>query len=366
MAPGLSTTISTMEEVPPKVTVLRFHYRTPYGWHLSVRGNCEGLSWYGGRPATFTSEQDEDVWELRLPVEDADATIEFKPLLNDEGWARGHNYITKAGSTVDLYPFFVSEHGYVVKKNITSKILNNERKVAIYVPPSYDENQYKQYPLVILQDGHNLFDNEDSFCGVHWQIGETMDLLCTTGGIKEVIIVGPYPVDRDYEYLPTAHEGIGGGSDKYLDFVTTELRPFIHNHFRSIKDGPVGIGGSSWGGILSLYAWLTRPDDFDVCGAISPSLKWDDRLMLKMCKEKLKKRPASHKLYLDCGTKNDESKSTRELNEYLSTREDVLPKSQYMYVLAEGHEHAEYYWAIRSPSALSFLLADPGRVQYDK
>jgi putative intracellular protease/amidase len=65
--------------------------------HVPVSTICTGLSWDEGKHATFTSENEEDVWELRLPVLVPDATIEFKPLLNDEAWARGHNYITKAG-----------------------------------------------------------------------------------------------------------------------------------------------------------------------------------------------------------------------------------------------------------------------------
>lgn len=361
MAPGFSATVET-----PSVTVLRIHYRTQYGWSISVRGTGEGLFWDWGKHATFTSDNGEDVWELRLPVEVPDSIIEFKPLLNDCAWARGCNYKTKAGSTMDIYPFFVSERGTVVKKYVPSKILNNERKVAIYLPPSYDENTYKSYPVFVFGDGHNLFDNEDSFCGVHWQIGEAMDALTCTGGIKEAIIVGPYPVDRDYEYLPTTSDGLGGGADKYLDFITKELRPFVNKHFRTIKSGPVGIAGSSWGGVISFYAWLTRPEEFDVCGAFSPSTKWDNRVLISMCKEKLTTRPPSHKLYLDCGTIKDEAKATRELHAYISTREDALPPKQYMYVIAEGHEHTEYHWSLRSPDALAFMLEDPDRVQYNR
>lgn len=125
------------------VTTLRFHYRTQYGWYLSVRGGSEGtyslrhahihhhhilslvqhsfmlvctynsifhalcsfhicnmysgLSWEVGKGATFTHENGEDVWELVLPVSEPNSAVEFKPLLNDEAWAKGHNYITKAG-----------------------------------------------------------------------------------------------------------------------------------------------------------------------------------------------------------------------------------------------------------------------------
>lgn len=84
--------------------------------------------------------------------------------------------------------------------------------------------------------------------------------------VQTILTKYRYPVDRDFEYLPTVNEGLGGGADKYLDFLTTELRPFISSNFRAIESGPVGIAGSSWGGVISFYAWLTRPNEFSLCG----------------------------------------------------------------------------------------------------
>jgi hypothetical protein len=44
-------------------------------------------------------------------------------------------------------------------------------------------------------------------------------------------------------------------------------------------------------------------------------------------------------------------------------RTDLISKNQMLYVKAEGHEHSEYHWSLRAPKALSFMLADKGRVQ---
>ena len=48
------------------------------------------------------------------------------------------------------------------------------------------------FVILLYQDGHNLFDAADSFCGDTWQIRETMDDLCCNGAIKECIVVGMY------------------------------------------------------------------------------------------------------------------------------------------------------------------------------
>ena len=56
----------------------------------------------------------------------------------------------------------------------------------------------------------------------------------------------------------------GGGGEKYLDALTQELRPRIDAQLRTADS--YSIAGSSYGGFISLYAWLTRPKFFDACG----------------------------------------------------------------------------------------------------
>jgi len=362
--------------LPP--TVLRIHYKTKFGDSVSVRGSAEGLSWEVGTPATWTNEmnkknrckdnnkqeemEEEDVWQLELNVVySSSPSFSFKPLLNDLVWAKGADYIGHIGKTTDIYPFFNNENGTITRHLVPSSILSNERITAVYLPPSYYENPFKTYPLLIMQDGHNLFDCEDSFTSEHWRIGEAMDKLCTSGGISEYIVVGPYPVDREFEYLPVEYNTQGGGSDKYLDFLTKELRPFISQHYR-IQPGPDGIGGSSYGGIIAFYAWVMRPNDFHLCGAFSPSMKWGNRVMFDIAQKHLKKRLPEDKIYLDSGTIKDESRATYDMKMYLS-KTDFITKDQMLYVKAEGHEHSEYHWALRAPKALSFLLADSDRNQ---
>lgn len=351
-------------------TVFRVHYRTKFGDFISIRGSAQGLAWHLGLQARWETEKEEDVWVLSLEVDkdSEEENVEFKPLVNDETWAKGPNYKVKAGETIDIYPFFFSNQGHYFKTNFHSASLGNTRRLAIYLPPSYEENTFKRYPVILFQDGHNLFDTEDSFCGDTWQLDQALDDLSCHGGIKECIIVGIYPVSREWEYLPTSAVPFfstdsvqkGGGADSYLDALVGELKPQVDRHLRTIPDS-YGIAGSSYGGMLSFYAWVTRPDDFAFCGAFSPSLRWDNRVIFEITKNVLTNRPNNHKVYLDCGSNEGGVELVAEMTDYL--RKKSFGEDRLLFVEGKGHNHSEKSWAARTPKALSFLLADPERVQ---
>lgn len=346
-------------------TVIRVHYHTVFGDFITIRGSSNGLSWDIGHEMTWTrAENQEDVWVLslgNLQGVTKDDVIRFKPLINDEVWAKGVDYFVRAGETIDIYPFFLATTGTVFKAPFESELMGNSRKLAVYLPPSYEENPYKRYPVIFFNDGHNLFDTEDSFCGDTWQLREAMDTICCNGSIQEQIVVGIYPLQREFEYLPTAgSQGNGGGADIYLDMIAQELRTCINAELRTT--GACAIAGSSYGGLISLYAWVTRPNVFSVCGAFSPSLRFDNGVVVDIVKEKLRKRPDVHKLYMDCGSLRDGSEPVKEMAKHLQS-DPTLNKDQFLFVLGEGHEHKEKHWAIRTPGALKFMFPDPQRVK---
>jgi len=217
---------------------------------------------------------------------------------------------------------------------------------------------------VFFQDGHNLFFAEESFCGETWQLSEAMDNVCCSGGIIEQIIVGVYPVSRQWEYLPTysSNLGYGGGADRYLDFLTHELRPEIDRHLRTVRDS-YSIAGSSYGGCISLYAWVTRPKEFKVCGAFSPSVGWDNNVLFGIVEKQLTERPPGHKLYIDCGSRDQKAIVTKMVEHV--RRLNVLKKDQIFFVVGEDHRHTERDWALRTPLALAYMFADPLRSKGD-
>lgn len=150
--------------------------------------------------------------------------------------------------------------------------LNRKRRIWIYLPKGY-ASASRQYPVLYMQDGQNLFNEQTAPFG-EWGVDEALDSLQQKTG-KECIVVG---IDnggekRTTEYNPynNPKEGKGEG-DAYLAFLVKTLKPYIDSKYRT-KKGPENtfIAGSSLGGFISFYAMLKYPDIFGAGGIFSPS-----------------------------------------------------------------------------------------------
>lgn len=150
--------------------------------------------------------------------------------------------------------------------------LNRQRRIWIYLPPSY-ANGSRSYPVLYMLDGQNLFDRRTSFSG-EWEVDESLDKLDQSGHPTAIVVGidngGPFRIE---EYTPWPNDKYGGGrGEETLDFIRLELKPYIDGHFRTLK-GPehTGIMGSSLGGLMAMYAGLKSPDVFGKIGAFSPA-----------------------------------------------------------------------------------------------
>jgi len=344
-------------------TQVRVHYDVGFGNRVTLRGDAGGLTWDAGRDCTWT---DGNVW--LCDVDASAATVEVKPLFNDETWAKGSNWRVAPGATLDIYPFFFASSGRVVTHSaFASTILGNARDLFVYLPPSYDENAAKSYPIVLMHDGQNLFEPALSFSGVAWEIDAAIDTLAGSSGIVEPIVVGvantPARID---EYTPTRDASFGGGNaDAYLRFLTDEVLPFIRTTYRTSGDR-VGLAGSSLGGLVSLHGCWTRPDRFDRCGVLSPSLWWDEReLLTRIQSDTATAADKPITIYLDSG---DSGSSADGMADTIAMRDILVAKGFVLgetldYVLGVGDMHTESAWAARAPGALRFLLQDPDRAR---
>jgi enterochelin esterase-like enzyme len=141
------------------------------------------------------------------------------------------------------------------------------RELPVWVPPGYDDPEHAdwRYPVLYLNDGQNLFEQQPGIPG-EWRVDETVTELVRAGKIKPLIIVGipNSGTDRAREYLPLAAiDGVEPRADEYLGFLTREVMPRIQRVFR-VGRGPenTSIGGASLGAVVSLYAATKRPDLF--------------------------------------------------------------------------------------------------------
>ena len=253
-----------------------------------------------------------------------------------------------------------------VHKNFHSKILDNDREVLVYLPSGYDANKSRRYPVFYLHDGQNLFDGATSFIpGQEWRVDETAQSLIAAGKIEPLIIVGVYNTkDRIDEYTPAvdAKYKLGGKADLYGRMLVEELKPFIDTEYRTKKDARhTGLGGSSLGGLVSLYLALKYPTVFSRAAVVSPSV-WFANKQIVHYVEALAKKPAV-RIWIDIGTKEGRTaeEAQQTVNDARLLKETLIKQGWKVgkdlnYFEADGAEHNEAAWAARVESILRFLF----------
>jgi len=171
--------------------------------------------------------------------------------------------------------------------SLHSTILNETRKIWVYVPPHTSEKT--KYPVLYLLDGDGHFD---SVTGMIKQLSTINGNTLT----PEMIVVGIPNTDRTRDLTPT-HVNIvfgdstfsktSGGGNKFFDFIEQELFPFIEKKYPSTSYKT--FVGHSLGGLMVIDALVKRPQLFTNYIAIDPSLWWDNQLLLKQADSVLSK-----------------------------------------------------------------------------
>jgi predicted alpha/beta superfamily hydrolase len=241
-----------------------------------------------------------------------------------------------------------------------SEILPDDRVVSVYVPVQYMEDEERRFPVLYLQDGQNLFDGRTSYiAGKTWRAHVTADRLNEEGRIEPVILVGVANtgVRRMAEYTPTRDYKMGGGEGRsYGRLLVEELKPSIDRLYRTLPEAAnTGIGGSSLGGLISLYLGFEYPEVFGKVAVISPSLWWDRRSVLKLVAEKQPKPEL--RIWLDIGT----AEGARHVRDTEMLRQLLVKRgwqggTDLAAVIAEGAMHDEEAWARRFGDMLEFLF----------
>jgi enterochelin esterase-like enzyme len=240
--------------------------------------------------------------------------------------------------------------------------LAGERDVTVYVPPGYEEDRERDYQLLILQDGQNLFDPETSFIrGRTWRVAEHADEAIDAEEVEPLVIVGVANAGerRLAEYTPIRDWKLGGGeAGKYAEMLTRELLPFLHARYR-LRSGAdnTGVGGSSLGGLVSLWMGLRYSKIFGKLAVLSPSVWWNHRYIVGYLNDVapvLARRP---QIWLDVG--DQEGRRTLGDAELLARRLQVHGWRQgedLHFEEVAGGTHDETAWAERVRPMLRFLF----------
>ena len=241
-----------------------------------------------------------------------------------------------------------------------SKVTDEKHDFIVYLPPMYDEQPDRRFPVLYMQDGQNLFDPETSFCkGNYWHMGETADALINAGEIEPLIIVGIYNTGKHRidEYTPVEDKRLGGGqADAYGQMLVEELKPFADHAYRTLPgEANCGLGGSSLGGLVTLYLGLRYTWMFSKLAVMSPSVWWRKRAILKTVAQ-IKRKP-NLKIWLDIGTNEGQSAlpDARELNITL-VKKGWVGGRDLSYLEVPDAQHTESAWAQRVAPMLKFLF----------
>jgi enterochelin esterase family protein len=157
--------------------------------------------------------------------------------------------------------------GQVVIERVRSKVLEGnragdpvERRVPVYLPPSYAAASARRYPVCYVLTGFTgrgrmlLNDNP-------WNpaLDDRMDALIGSGACAEMILVMPDCFTRygGSQYLNSTATG------RYMDHLIEELVPHIDRRYRTLPErAHRGVAGKSSGGYGALVLGLLHSETF--------------------------------------------------------------------------------------------------------
>jgi predicted alpha/beta superfamily hydrolase len=243
-----------------------------------------------------------------------------------------------------------------------SQYLPDARNIVVYLPPGYEEEPERAYPVLYMQDGQNLFDPETSFIrGRTWEMREQADEAIEAGEVEPLIIVGIYNTGgrRIAEYTHERDWQRGGGdADRYGLLLTGELMPWIARRYRVRTDrASTGLGGSSLGGLVTLYLGLRYAHVFGKLAVLSPSVWWNHKSILGYLNERAPQIWERPRMWLDVGEEEGQRtlRDTEALERRLRANGWVSGETLHFERVPDG-THDEASWARRVKPMLRFLF----------
>ena len=196
-------------------------------------------------------------------------------------------FITRLTTLIILTQFSIcpaqqKKSDFVIGDKISfeSKVLYERRTIVVIPPYNYKDRPDEKFPVVyVLDPGNNLF----ATFGIVNYYSDMLKIM------PRMIIVGVVSGDREKDYLPAPSKDYptGGGADKFLRFIHSELVPLIDSAYPASSERC--IIGHSAGGLFAVYALEHQPDLFNSFICIDPSLWYDDQSSTREMPEFLKK-----------------------------------------------------------------------------
>jgi S-formylglutathione hydrolase FrmB len=155
----------------------------------------------------------------------------------------------------------VKVHGKALEGNLSGEPA--DREVSIYLPPSYDRDRSKRYPVVILLHGYSLTNkywvggSGQGFGSI--DVPGAMDRDIATAKSREMILVMP---DGNSKYDGSMYSSSVTSGD-WESFVAEDLVAYVDGHYRTLANrASRGLAGHSMGGYGTIRIGMKRPDVF--------------------------------------------------------------------------------------------------------
>jgi predicted alpha/beta superfamily hydrolase len=231
--------------------------------------------------------------------------------------------------------------------------LNKTRKIWALIPHDYDKTD-ERYPVMYLQDAQNLFNEKAAFG--NWEIDKKLAVMSEYKIGKIIIIAIEHAEEDRVKEYNVGKTVLGKGQGKkYIRFVTDTLKPFVDANFRTKTEREhTGIGGSSMGGLVSIFSGLKNPEVYGKLMIFSPSLWVVPELKINPKKA----FSADTKIYLYAGGNESETmiEHTHAFYEKLVTTEFVKDKTKINLSINRHGTHSETYWSDEFPKAIEWLF----------
>lgn len=273
----------------------------------------------------------------------------------------------------------VAAQQFLLYKDFPSDFIPS-RDLEVWLPENYEN--LEALPVLYLLDGQNMFHGTEGWGGEYnrgWEVDECLDSLSKAGLIQDVIVVGLHNGKqlRMSEYMPqkpaqvvekrikeNMHEWYASfkdnppNSDMVLRYIVEEVKPFIDEHFKTLTNRDnTYIGGSSMGGIMSLYAICEYPEIFGRAACFSSHWPPLEGVFLEYVKDHLPD-PKTHKIYFDYGTEglDGEYEPFQKQVDVMMQKAGYEESTNWMTKKFQGEDHHEKYWRKRFHIPMEWLL----------
>lgn len=168
---------------------------------------------------------------------------------------------------------------------LQSKVLNEPRRINVYLPPGYAASAEKRFAVLYMPDGGLAED--------FLHVAGLVQVSVGNGTMRPFVLVGIENTERrrdlsgatqneeDRKIAPRV-----GGSATFRRFLRDELMPDVQRRYRTSDE--TAIVGESLAGLFVVETFLLEPDLFDTYIAIDPSLWWNDGALVKSAPERLR------------------------------------------------------------------------------